>query len=59
MAVADVFDSLTSKRCYKEAMPFEKAYEIIREGSGTHFDPAVVDAFFAVTDEIQKMVKTE
>lgn len=47
-AVADVFDALISKRCYKDAMPFEKAYAIIREESGTHFDPAVVEAFFAV-----------
>ena len=45
MAVADVFDALTSKRCYKSAMPLEKAYAIIKEESGTHFDPAVVDAF--------------
>ena len=47
MAVADVFDALTSKRCYKSAMPLEKAYAIIREESGTHFDPAVVEAFMA------------
>ena len=45
MAVADVFDALTSKRCYKNAMPVEKAYAIIKEESGTHFDPAVVEAF--------------
>lgn len=45
MAVADVFDALTSKRCYKEAMPLEKAYAIIREESGVHFDPVVADAF--------------
>ncbi len=51
MAVADVFDALTSKRCYKNAMPLEKAYAIIREESGTHFDPAVVDAFFAAEAE--------
>ncbi|MCH5193807.1 MAG: HD-GYP domain-containing protein [Oscillospiraceae bacterium] len=50
MAVADVFDALRSKRCYKEPMPLEKAYSIIREESGTHFDPEVVDAFFAVSD---------
>ncbi|MCH5270958.1 MAG: HD-GYP domain-containing protein [Lachnospiraceae bacterium] len=48
MAVADVFDALTSKRCYKDAMPIEKAYAIIREESGTHFEPAVVEAFFVV-----------
>lgn len=47
MAVADVFDALTSKRCYKSAMPLEKAYSIISEESGTHFDPLVADAFFA------------
>ena len=53
MAVADVFDALTSKRCYKSAMPLEKAYSIIREESGTHFDPAVVEAFFTVQIEIE------
>ncbi|MCM1165780.1 MAG: HD-GYP domain-containing protein [Lachnospiraceae bacterium] len=46
MAVADVYDALVSKRCYKSAMPVEKAQAIIREESGTHFDPEVVDAFF-------------
>lgn len=45
MAVADVFDALTSKRCYKSAMPIEKAYAIIKEESGTHFDPVVAEAF--------------
>ena len=50
MAVADVFDALTSKRCYKNAMPLEKAYAIIREESGTHFDPQVVEAFFGAVD---------
>lgn len=54
MAVADVFDALTSKRCYKSAMPLEKAYAIIREESGTHFDPAIVEAFFAVTADMEK-----
>ena len=58
MAVADVFDALTSKRCYKKAMSLEKAYVIIREESGTHFDPAVVEAFFVVAEEIKKMEAT-
>ncbi len=52
MAVADVFDALTSKRCYKNAMPLEKAYAIIREESGTHFDPVVVEAFFTAVEDI-------
>lgn len=47
MAVADVFDALTSRRCYKDEMPLEKAYAIIREESGTHFDPVVAEAFLA------------
>ena len=59
MAVADVFDALISKRCYKSAMPLEKAYAIIREESGTHFDPAVVEAFFIVAEEIEKMIEAE
>lgn len=53
MAVADVFDALVSKRCYKDPMPLEKAYGIIREESGSHFDPDVVDAFFAAIEEIE------
>ena len=52
VAIADVFDALTSKRPYKEAFPLDKSLAIIREGRGTHFDPAVVDAFFISVDEI-------
>lgn len=51
-AIADVFDALTSKRPYKEAFTVEKSLAIIREGRGSHFDPDVVDAFFAIQDEI-------
>lgn len=58
MAVADVFDALVSKRCYKAAMPLEKAYSIIREESGNSFDPVIVDAFFDSTDDIEKTLKT-
>jgi putative two-component system response regulator len=45
MALADVYDALTSKRVYKKAMPHAKAKEIIVNGSGTQFDPAVVRVF--------------
>lgn len=51
-AIADVFDALVSKRPYKEAFSLEKSLGIIRDGRGTHFDPEVVDAFFAIQDEI-------
>lgn len=46
-AVVDVFDALRSKRPYKEPYSFEDSQKIIREGSGTHFDPSVVTVFDA------------
>ena len=54
-AVADVFDALTSKRPYKEAFSLEKSYEILKESSGTHFDPLVIDAFFKAIDQIESI----
>ena len=53
MAVADVFDALVSQRSYKDALPFEKAMEIIREGSGTHFDPKVAEAFLRSEEAVR------
>ncbi len=47
VAVADVFDALTSERPYKKAWTLERAAEHIKACSGTHFDPRCVDAFFA------------
>jgi putative two-component system response regulator len=52
IAIADVFDALTSKRPYKETFSVEKSLGIIREGKGSHFDPDVLDAFFSIQDEI-------
>jgi putative two-component system response regulator len=52
VAVADVYDALTTRRVYKPAFPHEKARQIIVEGSGTHFDPDVVAAFLTVEEEI-------
>jgi putative two-component system response regulator len=51
-AVMDVFDALTHDRVYRPAMPVDRALEIIRDGRGRHFDPAVVDAFLATLDEL-------
>lgn len=45
IAVADVFDALTSARPYKPAWDLERACAMLREGAGTHFDPVCVDAF--------------
>ncbi len=52
VAVADVFDALTSERCYKPAFSIEKSFGILREGRGRHFDPTVLDAFFAIEQEV-------
>lgn len=53
MAVADVYDALISKRIYKSAIPHEKAFEIIVEGRGRHFDPDMVDAFMDIHMEFK------
>jgi len=51
-AVADVFDALSTKRCYKPAFPLEECFGILEKGRGTHFDPQILDAFFAVRDQV-------
>ena len=48
MALADVYDALISRRIYKGGMNHAQAVQIVTEGRGTHFDPAVVDAFLAM-----------
>ncbi len=55
MAVADVFDALVSRRSYKEPFTIEQALDIIREGSGSHFDPMVVKAFLDAEDEVRRV----
>ena len=47
-AIADVFDALTSRRPYKDALPFDTAMEILERDRGTHFDPKRLDAFAAI-----------
>lgn len=52
LAVADVFDAITSKRDYREPMPKDEAFGIIRKGSGNHFDPVVVEALEKLYDQV-------
>ena len=52
VAVADVFDALSHKRCYKDAWKIEDAFSEIQVGSGTQFDPEVVLAFMQIRDRI-------
>jgi adenylate cyclase len=55
MAVADVYDALTSKRVYKPPMPHNAAVQIIFEGKGSHFDPGLIDAFEQILDRFREI----
>jgi putative two-component system response regulator len=55
MAVADVYDALRSKRCYKEAFSHQDCCRIIQRGSGTQFDPAVVTAFLSLAERFERI----
>lgn len=55
VAVADVFDALTSERPYKKAWDVKQASQLLRDGSGIHFDPSCVEAFFKSFDDILKI----
>jgi response regulator RpfG family c-di-GMP phosphodiesterase len=55
MALVDVYDALVSKRVYRPALPPDEAIEIIAQGKGTQFDPAVVDAFLQVASAFRRV----
>jgi putative two-component system response regulator len=52
-----VFDALTSNRPYKKAFSVERSLEIMEQGRGTHFDPAVLDAFLDSMAKILEIKK--
>jgi len=56
VAVADVFDALTSVRPYKEAWSIDQAYEYIKSESGKHFDPEMVAAIVSIRSKIEKIL---
>ncbi len=53
VALADVFDALSNKRVYKPAFSLVETLDIIKQGRGSHFDPAVVDAFIMGIDDVK------
>lgn len=55
MAVADVFDAVSAKRCYRDALPLETCFDIIEKGRGTDFDPDIVDAFMKCRGRIEEI----
>ena len=56
MAVADVFDALVSERCYKPPMSVDKAFKIIEESGGSHFDPELARLFCNIRNDIEKVL---
>ena len=59
MAVADVYDALVSKRCYKEAFSFDDAYDIIDKSMGKHFDPSLKKYFDQSRAELEEYYRKE
>lgn len=59
MAIADVFDAVSAKRCYRDAMPLDQCFQIIKKGRGTDFDPDLVDVFLDAKEEIIKVYNTK
>ena len=55
MAIADVYDALISRRCYKEPFSHEVATGLLLEGKGSSFDPVVLDAFFSIEEQIKEI----
>lgn len=56
MAIADVFDAVSQKRCYRDAMPIEECFAIIEKGSGTDFDPQLAKIFLDAKDEVIRLM---
>ena len=59
MAIADVFEATTAKRCYKEAFDIDTCFEIIKDGAGTDFDPELVRLFLNANEKIRRYYNSE
>ncbi len=59
VAITDVFDAITSERVYKEAWPIEQALEYLMEMRGKQFDPDIVDAFFAIENQMTSVRRSK
>lgn len=57
MAIADVFDAVSQKRCYRDAMTIDESFSIIEKGIGTDFDPHLAQIFLDNKDEVIKLMK--
>lgn len=59
MAVADVFDAVSAKRCYRDALPIEECFKIIEKGRGEDFDPIITDIFLNSKEKILSVYQKE
>lgn len=55
MAVADVFDAISENRCYRAAMPMDKCFAIMKDGSGKDFDPVIADLFVEMREKVERV----
>lgn len=55
MSIADVFDAVSEKRCYREALPLDECFEIIRSGRERDFDPLLVDIFLDMRNKVENI----
>lgn len=53
MAIADVFDAVSEKRCYRDAMPLDECFKIIENGRGKDFEPLLVDVFLSIRRKVE------
>ena len=58
MAIADVYDALISRRCYKAPFSHETAVAMMEQGRGTHFDPDVLDSFLRIQNQFREIAQT-
>lgn len=57
MAVEDVFDAVSAKQCYLDAMPLEQCFQIIEDGRGQDFDPFIVEAFLDMREKVTEVYR--
>lgn len=58
MAVADVFDAVSAKRCYRDALPLEECFSIIESGKGTDFDPMIAEVFLDMRKKVEQVYES-
>lgn len=57
MAIADVFDAVSAKRCYRDAMPLDTCFKIIEEGQGQDFDPVIAGVFIEIREKVEEIYR--